>query len=442
MITYFHNIHQTKDGIYCDPTVLLSEIRDGGQNKELIFKIRQTASKDERNALKKDLKSICWSGKFLKRSIGGFAEHSGLICLDVDDIAANDMDIIKNVFIDWEYCHSIFLSPSGNGYKILVKIPIDKTVEPQDAKTLHLQHFRALRQDINEILNIFVSTKTDAKGNYLSVEVDKACKDVSRVCYISHDPDIFYNADSDTYLKKLDKDPRQKRKKFNEVSGSNFGANKIDLIRKWANNKTPYIEGNRNNHLRDFSGACCRYGVPQDELIFYCNLNLDLPEDEIKTTIESLYRSNDFNSVTWKTGVNNTSNEVKNISQSTLEKEEENLICFWQFNEKGRPKIMMREMIQFLESEGFRRYRNPQDKEKVFYIQIIGNIVDFSSTIDIKDCIMNYVTKNAPDNVFEELASNSKHFKTDVLNLLKEIEIESFQDTENTCTLFLKIVLL
>ena len=69
-----------------------------------------------------------------------------------------------------KYSYSVFTSPSGNGLKVLVKIP----------------------KDISNHKNYFLSLEK----YYDCKEFDVACKDISRVCYESYDPDIYVNEDS------------------------------------------------------------------------------------------------------------------------------------------------------------------------------------------------------------------------------------------------------
>ena len=125
MITIFKNIKETSTPFFRDVFFVLDRIRDG-KHKELINSIRNESDKTKRNNLKKNLPAICFSGKFNKRSDDSIIEHSGLICLDFDGYATNeDMLSEKQRLIDDKYVMSVFVSPSGNGLKALIKIPKD-----------------------------------------------------------------------------------------------------------------------------------------------------------------------------------------------------------------------------------------------------------------------------------------------------------------------------
>ena len=74
-----------------------------------------------------------------------------------------------------KYVLSVFVSPSGNGIKVLVKIPFD--VEN------HVNYFNSL------------------ENYFSSPQFDKTSKNVSRVCYESYDPFIYINKDSELWDK-------------------------------------------------------------------------------------------------------------------------------------------------------------------------------------------------------------------------------------------------
>ena len=82
-ITIFKNIRETDTPFHRDVKMILERIRNGA-SKELVKKIRANNVKSERNEMKKDLPSICFSGIFKKRGDQYLEHHSGLVCLDFD----------------------------------------------------------------------------------------------------------------------------------------------------------------------------------------------------------------------------------------------------------------------------------------------------------------------------------------------------------------------
>ena len=75
--------------------------------------------------LKRSLPSAMFSGTFHRRSAKDLDQHSGILCLDFDDLI--DAEDTKQEVIYDPHIVSAFISPSGNGLKILIKIPADDT---------------------------------------------------------------------------------------------------------------------------------------------------------------------------------------------------------------------------------------------------------------------------------------------------------------------------
>ena len=169
-VTIFKNIKETATPFYREVEVVLQRIKDGS-SKELVKSIRLEKDKSKRNELKKLLPAICFSGIFTKRNDNSINEHSGLICLDFDGYPKKkDMLEEKERLSKDNFVYSVFISPSGNGLKALIKIP----------------------QDVDNHINYFNSLEAHFNSEYF----DKTCKNLSRVCYESYDPLVYINKNS------------------------------------------------------------------------------------------------------------------------------------------------------------------------------------------------------------------------------------------------------
>ena len=89
IVTIFKNIKETDTPFHRPVTKILERIKNGA-SKELIKKIRTETNKTKRNELKQSLPSICFSGKFTKRSDVSLIKYSQLICLDLDGYSKNE----------------------------------------------------------------------------------------------------------------------------------------------------------------------------------------------------------------------------------------------------------------------------------------------------------------------------------------------------------------
>lgn len=256
-VTIFKNIY-AKDPYYISVFDALDRIKKG-KSKGLVDQIRKTIDKERSQELKKNLPSICFSGKFTERKDDCILEHSGFVCLDFDNVSEDRReDLIKD-----EYIFSVWTSPSGNGLKALVKIK---------ESSKHRQHYQAL---IERFADIDVSGINE-----------------SRVCYESYDPEIYINSNSKTWSKiKTELVSKQVDIQTSDV--------KFDRILKWlANNGDAFVKGERNVFIFKLASACCRFGISKQETERICINNYsfgnDFSEREVKQTVDSAYNSNDF----------------------------------------------------------------------------------------------------------------------------------------------------
>lgn len=111
-----------------------------------------------------------FSGVFTARNDKSLITHSELMCIDFDHI--QNIDTLRQALLADEYFDTqlLFVSPSGDGLKWI--IPIDTTTTP------HGEYFAAVA---NYILQTY------------GIEVDKSGRDISRACFLPHDPKAFIN---------------------------------------------------------------------------------------------------------------------------------------------------------------------------------------------------------------------------------------------------------
>ena len=165
MITIFKNIFEKEDARYISVSSALNRIKEG-RSKKAVLGIRSAETKADRNNLKKQLPCVCFSGKFSRREDSKIISHSGFVVLDWDDV--KNVKEKKQEIANDVYTYSVWVSPSGNGLKALVRIP----AEPIN----HRAYYLGLLQ------------------KYPALDVSN--KNESRVCYESYDDNIFINENS------------------------------------------------------------------------------------------------------------------------------------------------------------------------------------------------------------------------------------------------------
>jgi len=144
-ISYFNNILAKTNKEIGLPEIL--SIIGNGKLKSLTDQIKNEPDKEKRNDLKKKLPAVTISGTFSNsHSIKDFKEHSGLISIDIDDI--QEPHYLKEKISLDKYTYVAFISPSGKGLKVIVKI------EPN--KENHLKNFYALQEYYETEYNISI----------------------------------------------------------------------------------------------------------------------------------------------------------------------------------------------------------------------------------------------------------------------------------------------
>ena len=164
------------------------------------------------------------------------------------------------------YVYSVFVSPSGNGLKVLVKIP----KEPENHK------------------NYFLSLDKHFNSEYF----DKTSKNLSRVCYESYDPLIHINTNAHLWTKIEEQEYKVVDKYSSRPTIPVTDENKIvDILMKWWTKKYGLVEGERNNNVYILAAAFNDYGVNKSlaEYIMSQFESQGFSLQEIKQTINSAY---------------------------------------------------------------------------------------------------------------------------------------------------------
>ena len=113
---------------------------------------------------------VTFCGEFDIRSNNSVKSVSGLLCIDFDHIA--ELEVLFSKLLKDEYFNTVLLfrSPSGDGLKWVIEIP------PSDLP--HPDFFRAIE---NYIFKVY------------GIKIDGSGKDISRACFLCHDPNAYIN---------------------------------------------------------------------------------------------------------------------------------------------------------------------------------------------------------------------------------------------------------
>lgn len=154
---------------------ILAAIRSGGVRKEVehIRQVQTAEGKEAADTLKKKLPAATFSGRFGgSRKATEIVEHIGLLTLDFDELERPLEEVRAQLQAD-AHVLAVFVSPRGLGLKVLVPIPADPAI--------HGACFDAVRRHFRE---------------KYGVTADGSGRDVSRLCFLSYDPDLFIRPDA------------------------------------------------------------------------------------------------------------------------------------------------------------------------------------------------------------------------------------------------------
>jgi hypothetical protein len=439
-VTIFKDIKDTDTPFFRDIRQILLRIKDGSETtRDLVKRIRLEKRKPERQELKKQLPAICFSGTFNKRTDASLIHHSGFICLDFDgyekskDLLHDKENLSKN-----KYVFSVFISPSGNGLKVLVKIPADADN--------HTNYFNSLEKYFN------------------SPYFDKTSKNLSRVCYESYDPLLHINENSSIWDLIEEPEYTEVSKNRDQPTIPITDENKIvDILVKWWTKKYPMNEGQRNQNCYVLAMAFNDFGINKGLASYILNqyASEDFSIREISRTIDSAYsHTTNFgtkyyedeeriNNIRAKLRRGVSKKEIRiqlqdsHLDSDTIESvlnkvEEENAKqTFWDRNDKGVIKIIHIQFKQFLEDKGFYKYC-PEGGKNYVFVKVTNNLIDHTSDKEIKDFVLTHLLDLDDIGVYNYFADNTRFFRDEFLSLLSTIDIYFIADTKGAAYLYYK----
>ena len=154
-------------------SAVLDQIEEGVWDVE-VQRVRASTVKSERQALKKKVPAFTGSGVFSKRNKDSLTTHSGYIIIDLDDIDPVKVKMMISGRRD-PFVRAAFTSVSGSGVAVVFRIDPKRHAES------------------------FVAICDYLRTEYKIEEIDVACKDVSRLRFVSSDDHMYQNHDAEEF---------------------------------------------------------------------------------------------------------------------------------------------------------------------------------------------------------------------------------------------------
>ena len=178
VVSVYQNTYDTR-GITAPLSSVIQRVRSGGFGlKRKTLRARALATKNKsayRKFKGRQLPAFTPAGVFSRRNRKGLVSHSGLLVLDYDDVETQNLAHMKEIATSAAHTAAAFVSPSGNGIKVLVVVE----PKPTDAVS-HTIAWRAAAGYYDELL---------------SATADSSGKDLPRLTLLAHDPSAYLAED-------------------------------------------------------------------------------------------------------------------------------------------------------------------------------------------------------------------------------------------------------
>lgn len=176
MIGVYKNAKSTKRSDIIRLIEFLKPLQD--YNKDVVLRLRQIKDVERQKEYKmNNLIGVTISALLGgNRTVNNIIQHNNLMCIDVDEednkelFALYDIEDIKRIIFDLDFVYCVCLSCRGKGFYFIVPIP--------DSKDLGIYY-----------------TSMYHKLKRYGINIDKHCKDITRIRFSSYDENILIKRD-------------------------------------------------------------------------------------------------------------------------------------------------------------------------------------------------------------------------------------------------------
>lgn len=253
--------------------MILDEIKTGKYKHAIVY-LRKSLSENKMEAYekaKKSLPAFTPSGKFIGgRKMEFLVDYSNCIILDIDKLQSDELAKVNHLSRQCEFTYACFISPSGNGLKILVKV--------SSTKTEHKETFLAIQDHYEKLLNL---------------EIDKSGKDITRLCFYSYDENLFINENASTFVTLSAVEVPVEETKPLESKNPKLETLNSELIYehciKFTEKKVQFVNGSRNVFVHQLACNLNRKGISLHEALSFILTDFGYDDKEVTQTINSAY---------------------------------------------------------------------------------------------------------------------------------------------------------
>lgn len=230
---------------------------------------------EEAQSKKQQLLAFTPSATFKeKRLLTHIDTYSGFVHLDFDKLSKEQIERAFKIITIIPYTFLCFLSPGGQGLKVFIEVNTET------------EHHEIAWQQVKDFYE-----------NATGLKADEKCKDITRLCFVSYDPQLYkniYNEKFQVNVTEIKAVELNINKLINEKE--NEYANLLTECIQFTEKKKTYTEGSRNEFIYALASNCNRKGLPEEIALQFALSTYDLPDKEIKASFKSAYthHNNEF----------------------------------------------------------------------------------------------------------------------------------------------------
>ncbi len=254
---------------------ILDDIKTGAYRSAIIYLRKSLADSkiEAAERAKKSLPAFTPSATFKGgRKMEFLINYNALVVLDIDKISPEKLAECVSILNSNEFVFSYFVSPSGNGLKIFVKV--------DSGKDEHKDAFLVLQKYFEELLQ---------------VEIDKSGKDITRLCFCSFDPELFVNENSEVFFviesREEPKENQQSKKSDNQQLTTDNPETVYEHCVRYTEKKIRFTEGNRNNFVFQLANNLNRKGLSESLALGFILADYNYDQNEVMTAVKSAYQN-------------------------------------------------------------------------------------------------------------------------------------------------------
>jgi len=220
---------------------------------------------------KKSLLAFTPSATFVGgRKLEFIKDYTGVLILDIDKLTQEQLKQTSIKANQCEYTFASFISPSGNGLKILVKVNSDKD--------LHKEAFLKVQAYYETLLNL---------------QIDKSGKDITRLCFYSYDAELYLNEAATVFVIANEMKQSQEETPTTTTTIAIQPVNDFEVVYqhciKFTEKKVQYTSGSRNTFVHQLACNLNRKAVPLQVALGYILVDYNFDEKEVTQAVNSAY---------------------------------------------------------------------------------------------------------------------------------------------------------